>query len=190
MYLFFDTETTGLPLNWKAPVTDINNWPRLVQLAYLVFDKNGELHCSGDFIVKPSGFIIPKEASRIHGITTEIALNKGVELNDVLKDFETKVDGAEILVAHNLKFDEKIMGAELLRNQFANNLTSKKGICTMEASVDFCGLIGGYGLKWPKLSELHYKLFGFNFEAAHNAAADINATAKCFWELKRIGIIK
>lgn len=24
-YLFFDTETTGLPRNWKAPVSDLNN---------------------------------------------------------------------------------------------------------------------------------------------------------------------
>lgn len=190
MYLFFDTETTGLPQNWKAPVTDLKNWPRLVQLAYLVYDKNGGLINSGDYIIKPSGFVIPKEASRIHGITTEKALDEGVELNEVLVDFEKKIASAEVLVAHNLKFDEKIMGAELLRNQFKNSLTSKKGICTMETSVDFCGLMGGYGLKWPKLSELHYKLFGFNFEAAHNAAADINATAKCFWELKRIGVIK
>ena len=58
MYLFFDTETTGLPKNWKAPVTDLNNWPRLVQLAYLFYDKNGNIISKGDHIVKPEGFTI------------------------------------------------------------------------------------------------------------------------------------
>ncbi len=33
MYLFFDTETTGLPRNWHAPASDLANWPRLIQLA-------------------------------------------------------------------------------------------------------------------------------------------------------------
>ncbi len=37
-YVFFDTETTGLPLNWKAPVTELENWPRLIQLAYIVYN--------------------------------------------------------------------------------------------------------------------------------------------------------
>jgi DNA polymerase III subunit epsilon len=59
----------------------------------------------------------------------------------------------------------------------------------MNATTDFCTIRGPYGFKWPKLSELHYKLFKTNFEEAHNAAADIQATAKCFWELKRIGVI-
>lgn len=73
MYLFFDTETTGLPKNWKAPITDLNNWPRLVQLAFLIFDKNGNKISSGDFIIRPDGFIIPSDASAIHGISTERA---------------------------------------------------------------------------------------------------------------------
>lgn len=41
----------------------------------------------------------------------------------------------------------------------------------------------------PKLSELHYKLFGTQFDEAHNAAVDINATAKCFWQMKTIGVL-
>ena len=64
MYLFFDTETTGLPRNWKAPVTDLNNWPRLVQLAYLLYDNKGNKISGGDFIIKPNGFTIPTDASK------------------------------------------------------------------------------------------------------------------------------
>ncbi len=187
MYLFFDTETTGLPRNWKAPVSDVNNWPRLVQLAYLHFDENGNRISGGDFIIKPEGFKIPTDASRIHGISNEKALKEGVLLSDVLQIFQNLIVDSDILVAHNMSFDEKIVGAEFLRLGMENSIPAKRKICTMQSSTNFCALIGPYGYKWPKLSELHYKLFKTGFEEAHNAAVDINATAKCFWELRRLG---
>ena len=59
----------------------------------------------------------------------------------------------------------------------------------MQSTTNFCAIDGPYGYKWPKLSELHYKLFRTGFEEAHNASVDITATAKCFWELKRLGKI-
>jgi len=189
MYLFFDTETTGLPRAWKAPVTDLNNWPRLVQLAYLYYDNSGNKISGGDFIIKPEGFTIPVDASKVHGITTEKALREGKSLISVLNGFNSLVEQATYLVAHNMSFDEKIIGAEFLRNGMVNCIQSKKKICTMERTTNFCAINGPYGYKWPKLSELHYKLFRTNFEEAHNAAVDINATARCFWELKRLGKI-
>jgi DNA polymerase III subunit epsilon len=188
-YLFFDTETTGLPLNWKAPVTDLNNWPRLVQLAYLYFDSNGNKISGGNFIIKPEGFTIPPDVVRIHGISNERANKEGIPLETVLQDFQSMISQAGVLVAHNMKFDEKIVGAEFLRAGMQNLIPSKRKICTMESSSNFCAIKGPYGYKWPKLSELHYKLFRTGFEEAHNAAVDITATAKCFWELKRIGRI-
>ena len=187
MYLFFDTETTGLPRNWKAPVSDVNNWPRLIQLAYLYFDENGNRISGGDFIIKPEGFKIPTDASRIHGISNEKALKEGVLLSDVLQIFQNLIVDSDILVAHNMSFDEKIVGAEFLRLGMENSIPAKRKICTMQSSTNFCALNGPYGYKWPKLSELHYKLFKTGFEEAHNAAVDINATAKCFWELRRLG---
>lgn len=189
MYLFFDTETTGLPRNWKAPVTDLNNWPRMVQLAFLYFDSNGNKISGGDFIIKPEGFTIPADASRIHGISTERAINEGVPLSSALLSFQDLLKQAETLVAHNISFDEKIVGAEFLRTRMQNLIPEKKKICTMQSSTNFCAIDGPYGFKWPKLSELHYKLFNTGFEEAHNASVDINATAKCFWELKRLGKI-
>jgi len=189
MYLFFDTETTGLPKNWKAPVTDLNNWPRLVQLACLYYDADGNKISGDDFIIKPEGFTIPLDVAKIHGITNERALNEGQPLVSVLQLFRALVEQASCLVAHNISFDEKIVGAEFLRNGMTNILQSKKKICTMERSTSFCAINGPYGYKWPKLSELHYKLFKKNFAEAHNAAVDITMTAKCFWELKRLGII-
>ena len=189
MYLFFDTETTGLPKNWKAPVTDLNNWPRLVQLAYIYHDTDGNKISEGNFIIKPEGFIIPADASKIHGISTEKALQEGHSLKAVLNDFNSLIEQADYLVAHNMSFDEKIIGAELLRNGMHNSIPSKKKICTMLQTTNFCAINGPYGYKWPNLTELHYKLFRTGFEEAHNAAVDITATAKCFWELKRLGKI-
>lgn len=189
MYLFFDTETTGLPRNWKAPVTDLNNWPRMVQLAYLYYDDHGNKISGGDFIIQPEGYTIPLEVSRIHGITTQRAMIEGKPLTGVLQHFQELINESGMLVAHNMSFDEKILGAEFLRKGMPNSIPSKKKICTMHQTTAFCNIPGPYGPKWPKLSELHYKLFRTGFEEAHNAAYDILATARCFWELKRIGVI-
>ncbi len=189
MYLFFDTETTGLPRNWKAPVSDLNNWPRMVQLAFLLCDPDGNEISGGDYIIRPEGYTIPSDASRIHGITTERALLEGQPLPEVLEAFNALVLQAGCLVAHNISFDEKIIGAEFLRCHMPNSLNGKRKICTMDSTTNFCAINGPYGYKWPKLSELHYKLFRTGFEEAHNAAADIKATVKCFRELKRRGIL-
>jgi DNA polymerase III epsilon subunit-like protein len=190
MILFFDTETTGLPKNWKAPVTDLDNWPRLVQLAYLVYDFDGNLIHSCNEIVKPDGFTIPLDASNVHGITTEIANQRGSKIEEVLELFSIHLKRAKVIVAHNMAYDEKIIGSEMIRLGMENTVDSKEKICTMESTVDLCKIDGPYGYKWPKLEELHRFLFNHYFEGAHDALADIQATAKCFWELKKRGIIK
>lgn len=189
MYLFFDTETTGLPRSWRAPVTDLDNWPRLVQIAWLMFDKDGGEIGAENFIIKPEGFVIPEESARIHGISTERALREGEPLLSVLARFNDAIDASTSLVAHNMSFDEKIVGAEFLRANMANSIDAKDKICTMEGTKEFCALEGQYGLKWPRLSELYQKLFGNDFTEAHNAANDIRATANCFWELKKLGVL-
>ncbi len=189
MYLFFDTETTGLPRNWKAPVTDLNNWPRMVQIAWILCDDKGNRIESDDFIIKPENFEIPREASRVHGISTEMAINEGEDLEKVLSKFNELVEQADFIVAHNISFDEKILGAELLRKGIRSDFNGKRKLCTMRASTDYCRLPGPYGYKWPKLSELHIKLFGEDFDEAHDASVDINATEKCFWEMRKIGLI-
>lgn len=189
MYLFFDTETNGLPKNWKAPVTNLTNWPRLVQIAWILYNDKGEEVKRNDHIVRPEGFRIPAAASAIHGISTERAVAEGVALQMVLDEFHAQVAQAKYLVAHNISFDEKIVGAEFLRSGMKNTIPAKRQICTMLGTTDYVAMRGPYGYKWPKLSELHHKLFGVGFDEAHNAAADINATARCFWEAKRRGVL-
>jgi DNA polymerase III epsilon subunit-like protein len=188
-YLFFDSETSGLPQKWKAPVSDFPNWPRLVQLAWVVCGEGGEDAVAREYIIRPEGFEISPGSTQVHGITTERALAEGVALKGVLDEFAAAVADANALVAHNISFDEKIIGAEFLRGGAANVLEGKTRRCTMKESVDYCQLPGNFGFKWPTLSELHTKLFGVGFDEAHNALADCNACMKCFFRLKSLGEI-
>lgn len=189
MYLFFDTETTGIPRNYKAPVTDLNNWPRMVQIAWLVADERGAEISSVEHIIKPNGFVIPADAAKVHGITTAMAQVQGVALNVALDAIANDIAGATTLIAHNMAFDEKILGAEFLRAGFANHLAAKARRCTMQAATDFCRLPGPYGFKWPTLNELHKKLFHDSFSGAHQALVDVRACAKCYFELKRLKVM-
>ncbi|MFA5197790.1 MAG: 3'-5' exonuclease [Patescibacteria group bacterium] len=143
---------------------DLDNWPRMVQIAWLLYDFKGNLIESKNYIIKPEGFDIPEELQQL-------------------------MEKADYLVAHNMSFDEKIVGAEFLRKEMDNIIDLKKKICTMQCSTDICMIDGPYGYKWPKLSELYYQLFGKEFNDAHNALNDINATAECFWEMKRLFLI-
>ncbi len=189
MILFFDTETTGLPNNYNAPISDSNNWPRLVQLAFILCDDTGKIFSEGNYIVKPSGFVIPSEAFSIHGISTERANSEGENLDIVLGYFNEVLNKANVVVAHNIDFDKKIIGAELFRLGIVNSLDIKHEICTMKLSTDFCKINSTRGYKFPKLSELHFKLFGIQFNEAHNALIDVKATFKCFWQLIKLQVI-
>ena len=189
MYLVFDTETTGIPKNYKAPVSDLNNWPRLVQIAWLVADHEGNEIGSVEHIIKPEGFTIPADAARIHGISTERALREGQALASVLAEVVRDIGNAAVLIAHNVQFDEKILGAEFLRTGHPNYLAAKKRLCTMQSATDYCRLPGNYGYKWPTLTELYRKLFSQELQGAHRALADVRACAKCFFELKRLNVI-
>jgi len=189
MYLFFDTETTGIPRNYKASVSDLDNWPRLVQIAWIVTDDSENEIKSSEYIIKPNGFSIPKEAARIHGITTEIASQSGVDLAPVLEEIAEDVAAASAIIAHNMQFDEKILGAEFLRMGHLNAIDGKPRKCTMQSSTNFCRIPGPYGNKWPKLQELYNKLFHKGFDNAHSALADVRACSKCYFELRRIGIM-
>jgi len=191
MYLIFDTETTGLPHNKTAPVEDLDNWPRLVQIAWQLHDHSGKLLSTGNHIVKPEGFTIPFNAEKIHGISTKRALEVGEDLAEVLDKFSEDVKQAEVLVGHNIEFDNKIIGAEYLRTEKENLLSEAKNIDTAEDTKEFCQLQGGIGgrLKPPKLIELYEKLFGEKFDDAHDAAYDVDATAKAFFECLRRKVI-
>jgi len=189
MYLFFDTETTGIPKNYKAPVSDLKNWPRLVQIAWLVADQAGNEMTSAEHIVRPNGYTIPPAASKIHGITTERALQDGLDITAILDPMVKDIDAASVLIAHNIAFDEKILGAELLRAGYPNHVEARPRKCTMQSATDYCRIAGPYGYKWPTLQELYRKLFREEFTGAHRALTDVRACAKCYFELKRLKVM-
>ena len=188
MYLIFDTETTGLPKRWDAPITDTDNWPRCIQIAWQLHDAMGNCIESQDYLVQPEGFNIPYDAEKIHGISTELAQEQGVPLAEVLEKFNEALGKTKFVVGQNVKFDLNIMGAEFVRGDIANQLQELPVLdtCT-EHTASLCQLPGGrYGkFKLPTLTELHQFLFEVPFGEAHNATADVEATTRCFFELIR-----
>jgi len=189
MYLIFDTETTGLPKRWNAPVTDTDNWPRCIQIAWQLHDAMGNLLEHQDYLVAPDGFDVPYEAEQIHGISTALAQKEGLPLMQVLERFQAAVAKAHFVVGQNVGFDLNIMGAEFHRAGVENVLAKKPVLdtCT-EATASMCQIAGGRGgkFKLPTLTELHAYLFGAPFSEAHNATADVEATTRCFLELLRL----
>lgn len=188
MYLIFDTETTGLPKRWNAPITDTDNWPRCIQIAWQLHDEMGNLVEHQDMLVQPDGFNIPYEAEQIHGISTALAEQKGKPLQEVLEAFNMALEKAKFVVGQNVDFDINIMGCEFHRMEVENSLTELPVLdtCT-EATAELCKIPGGRGgkFKLPTLTELHEFLFGEPFAEAHNATADVEATTRCFLELVR-----
>ena len=190
MYIIFDTETTGLPKNWNAPVTDVDNWPRCIQIAWQLHDKDGNLVESKNYLIKPDGFNIPFESEQIHGISTLLAKEQGIDLRDALKEFNEALSRAKFVVGQNVGFDNNVVGCEFHRLQLDSDLLNKPVLdtCT-ERTAELCKIPGGRGgkFKLPTLTELHTYLFDEPFDEAHNASADVEATARCFLELLRIG---
>jgi len=189
MYLIFDTETTGIPHNKSAPITDLENWPRLVQLAWQLHDRKGKLLSHNSFIIKPDGFDIPFKAEQVHGISTQRAQNEGTPIREVISIFLSDIERTQLLIGHNIEFDINIIGAELIRLSIQPELfINLPRLDTGIVSTEYCQLAGGIGgkLKMPKLSELHEKLFGKGFVDAHDAAYDVDATARCYFELLKV----
>ena len=191
MYLIFDTETTGLPKKWGAPISDTDNWPRCVQIAWQLHDEMGKVIEHQDYLIKPEGFNIPYDAERIHGISTELAQVEGFLLAEVLEKFNIALSKAKFIVGQNLGFDVNIMGCEFYRLGIESPMASMTILdtCT-EATASLLKLSGGRGgkFKLPTLTELHQYLFKKPFAEAHNATADVEATTRCFFELIRTEI--
>lgn len=191
MYIIFDTETTGLPRNWNAPITDTDNWPRVVQIAWQLHDEMGQLVEHQDFLIRPDGFDIPFDSEQIHGISTELAREQGESLEDVLALFNEALGKAKFVVGQNIQFDINVCGCEFVRTEMDTPMLEMPILdtCT-ETTANLCQIPGGRGgkFKLPTLTELHEYLFNQPFAEAHNATADVEATTRCFFELLRRGV--
>lgn len=189
--LFFDCETTGLPrIRYFSPdVAD--EWPRLVQLAWALYDAQGRSQGFHSSIIRPEGFRIPADATRIHGISDAQARKVGRDLGEVLDEFiEAAAAPATTLVAHNFDYDRGVLGGELVRMRKSLQFLDLPSICTMKGTTELCQLSrpgGGDGYKWPTLEELHLYCFGHSYDGAHDAARDLEACARSFFKLLEAG---
>jgi len=183
MYLFFDTETNGLPKTWAAPINDTDNWPRIIQFAMVLFDEHGTLIDSYLTLVKPDGWKVPEEPFWLEkGYTTSKLEESGLPMIHGLEKFCELMYQSKYLVAHNIAFDRPIVICEMERYKVKYHGRKPGLICTMKGTQHMFG-------KWPKLIDLHKHLFGVEFDGAHDALEDVFATARCFFELKRRGFI-
>lgn len=181
MYLFLDTETTG-----------VTPQDRIVSICWAVHDQLGSRVGSAYHVIRPEGFVIPAAASAIHGITTAAALRTGIPLAEALGglNHEIRVHAPTLYIGHNVAFDRPIVLNEFNRIGLGENLSRLETYCTMRSTTHICRIPrynGGY--KWPTLAELHRHLFGNTSFAAHNAEADVAACAACFFELKSRGMV-
>lgn len=196
----FDCETNGKPIDYKAPMSRVDNWPRVTQLAWKVFNLEKMELTSGNYLIKPDGWTIPTEKFFIdQGFSTERSMAEGVPIIQALQHFVGDLQSIEWLFAHNLAFDYNVVGAEMIRGGHASERKPQR-ICTMESTIELCKIpfpgrrdTRGWvqqAYKWPKLEELYRILFGRNFENAHKADGDVDALADCVFELIKRDHIK
>lgn len=193
--LVIDIETTGLPPKDADYKIDFMKFPFIVTIAWKINDEDTKY-----FILNQEGVDIPEEAIKIHGITNEMARASHYTLMMVLIDLLSQAEGTNEIIGHNIFFDTSIIKANILRliksgitdqdfyDKFEELLHKDRRIDTMRKSIKFCNIPGPRGPKWPKLTELHQILFKQGFEA-HNSKDDVEATHRCYVELKNRKII-
>ena len=192
--LFFDTETTGIPersWNWD---TDFEQYPHVVQMAWLHGCKV-ETH-----IIRPDGWEIPQETVDVHGITTEYALEHGEPFASVVDMFIQDCHDAGLICGHNIHFDTSIIKANILRelgreyydaNDVENALYKGKRIDTMRPTMKWVDARMANGrLKFPNLSELYSRCFPGESFPAHDALEDVKAVAKCLPVIVELGLVE
>ena len=194
--LVFDTETTGLPKGWNISVQETELFPYIVQLSYIFYDTDlKEPLVIVDNIIKISEETeLPEESVAIHKITRDIIREKGINIKTALSRFNYFLKIADKVVAHNIKFDKQMIMVECIRNKvshgFVSNLKShnrqkNKEYCTCMNSIELCKIpkVNAKGetyFKYPRLSELHEKLFNYVPEGTHNAIIDVLLCLRCY----------
>lgn len=191
MILFFDTETTGF-VNDRFPL-DHPDQPHLVQLAAELCTDDGEPTSSFSLVVNPD-VEIPERASAVHGITNEIAAQAGVSTGVAVDIFHALYQRADLVVAHNVKFDKAIIEIAISRALGKLYPLRKPLYCTMESAAPIINLpptermvaAGINKPKAPKLEEAIWHFFAEDLSGAHDAMVDLTACRRVYFHLKSL----
>jgi DNA polymerase III epsilon subunit-like protein len=177
--LIFDTETTGLPNSRTPAIEKPNNWPHIVSISWVILEDN-KITKQCEYIVKPKNWTIPDDSIKIHGITNEIASERGHSLQSVISEFLGQP--CDLMVAHNMDFDYNvIVNAIKWDLEFDFNGFRVPTRCTMQLSKNQCKLPGRFGYKVPKLKELYEFIFKRkpNESKLHGSLYDTIILAEC-----------
>ena len=187
MFLVYDLETTGLPMfNTKGKYRFFNfRWlnkydsSRIVSISWILFDNFGKILKQEYHIMRPLDFDIDNtsKAVEIHGITQEIAQEKGVTWHYVYDKFFHDLKKSHSIVAHNLQFDFSVMLSEMHRygkQEGIDEMFEKRRLCTLQL-----GRVAMKQTKAPKLSELYKFLHNEELTNAHDALHDTLHCCKC-----------
>lgn len=184
-YLVFDTETTGLPrtagfARYYSAKKETHKYDssRVIQLAWSMHNNTThEKIKDNSFYIYDSSYVISPESTAIHGITQEKCKSDGKPFGEVMKLFIDDVKTCDLIIAHNIPFDFNVILAELYRrgmNDEIMTFASVKKTCTMKMRK-----------RRPRKLTLMYKeYFEEDFDNAHDALADVNATARCFAHMR------
>lgn len=177
--LFVDTETSGLPKNWDKPT--VEQWPYIVQVAWVIFNKEGEEVKRENHYIRDEKITIDPQSEKIHGITQDTLMARGEKRVKVLKKLSKDLKYYKpLLVGHLIEFDKQMLGLSLQRAGLRNDLNSYPSFCTMRSNAHYMRLSNQ---AYPKLGELYQTLFGKPMEGQHDALSDCLGTATCFFEL-------
>jgi len=200
-FLIFDTVTTVMLSEYNDEVRDYMDFPRIIELSFLLVNENGDIIKEYSNLIIPDGWEIPNEKSWIdNGYSNKNSIKNGVEMLDVLIQFINALAEADYIVAHNLDFDYGALISEFLRCKRYLNYTfiyeilisfEHKSICTMQQSTEYCKIqkINMIDYEYPKLQELYFKLFEKKYDTKHSLLEEVHIIKECFFRLKELKVI-
>jgi hypothetical protein len=186
MYLIFDCSSIANPANYKAPFSDLANWPRLIHLSWILLNEDLKPMEDYDCIVADPSFTIDETIMTRCKLDEEDIKKKTINLEEILTKFNESVVKSTYVFSHNLNFNENILAAEFLRMTVNAEFLKKERFCLMQEGTYYCKIpsrTGGF--KWPTLTELHASCFTKTYTPANNARADVIAATRCFIKLMR-----
>lgn len=174
MILLCDTETTGLLKGHR----DFFGQPGIVQLAAVKLNDDLVEVDHFNLMVNPEIGKWEDEAIKTHGITPDKVADAPTFF-EVGRAFAEFALGCHTFAGYNTEFDKKVLWWQLLRYGLEKNFPwPLRDVDVMKRVSKMIEMQGKRGVKFPTLGEAYQYCFKRDFENAHDALADIRATAE------------